>query len=162
MGKHAAHPIPSNSMVGNNKDSYSQIIQHGHQAIEADAASKGDRMSTAAEERVVFISQAPSPDGPDQNESWESSKEALQDAFAAGSTTELSQSERLLNQHGNSVRLIALCGNDLRFCPPMKKWFYFTGTHWATDETGVVRTLAKDTVFRFLHQAFAAKKRRRD
>jgi hypothetical protein len=77
-------------------------------------------MSTAAE--VESISQAPSLDGPDQNESWESIKKGLQDAFVAGSTTELSQSELLLNQHGNSVRLIALCGNDLRFCPPMKKW----------------------------------------
>jgi putative DNA primase/helicase len=38
----------------------------------------------------------------------------------------------------------------------MKKWLYFTGTHWATDEKGVVRTMAKETVFQFLYQAFAA------
>jgi len=114
-------------------------------------------MSTVAEVKVVSISPAPSLGGPDQDESWESAKEALQDAFVAGSTTELCQSELLLNQHGNTVRLIALRGNDFLFCPPMKKWFYFTGTHWATDEKGVVRTLAKDTVFQFLHQALAAK-----
>jgi putative DNA primase/helicase len=105
----------------------------------------------------VSLSQTPSRDGSDQHESWESCRKELQDAFVAGSTTELSQSALQLNQHGNTVRLMALYGNDLRFCPPMKKWFRFTGTHWAPDEKGVVRTLAKDTVFQFLHQALTAK-----
>ena len=49
-----------------------------------------DSMSTAADVRVESIFQAPSLDEPAQNKSWESVKEAHQDAgFVAGSTTEV-------------------------------------------------------------------------
>src|SRR5580704_4602093 len=117
-------------MVAHNLEFDSETNQHLHRAIEADATSKDNSMNTTAKVKVVSISQAPSldgsgPNGPGKDESWESFKEALQDAFVAGSTTELSQSELLLNQHGNTVRLIALRGNDLRFCPHEKMVLFY-------------------------------------
>ena len=82
-------------------------------------------MSTAAEERAGSISQAPSLDGPAQNKSWESVKEMLEDAFVADSTTELSQSVLLVNQHGNTVRLIALLRGPLAILPTHEKVVLF-------------------------------------
>ena len=114
-------------------------------------------MSTAAEVRVESIFQAPSLDGPAQNESWESVKEAHAGCICCGLDNRVEPKRATAESIRQYGPVIALCGNELRFCPLMKKWLYFTGTHWATDEKGVVRTLAQDTVFQFLHQALAAK-----
>ena len=59
----------------------------------------------------------------------------------------------LHNDHGNACRLIALHGQDLRFCHPLKKWLVWDGKRWAVDETEQARRLAKETMVEFLHQA---------
>jgi hypothetical protein len=47
---------------------------------------------------------------------------------------------------GNSLRLIAEYGKDLRFCHESGKWLVWNGELWATDNSGVVDRFAKDTV----------------
>jgi putative DNA primase/helicase len=47
---------------------------------------------------------------------------------------------------GNARRLVALFGDQLRYCTPWKTWFVWTGARWERDETGQVYQLAKQTV----------------
>jgi len=47
---------------------------------------------------------------------------------------------------GNAERFVCLCGEDLRYCRPLGKWFVWDGTRWAHDETGQVLTLALRTI----------------
>ena len=61
----------------------------------------------------------------------------------------------LHNDHGNAERLIALYGDDLRYCHAFKKWLVWDGTRWATDDTDQARRLAKQTMLEFLRQAVA-------
>ena len=59
----------------------------------------------------------------------------------------------LHNDHGNACRLIALHGEDMRYCYPFKKWLTWDGQRWAVDATGHARRLAKETMLEFLRQA---------
>ncbi len=47
---------------------------------------------------------------------------------------------------GNARRLVAAHGRDLRYGHLPKKWFYWTGQHWAVDNCGEVERRAKQTV----------------
>jgi putative DNA primase/helicase len=58
---------------------------------------------------------------------------------------------------GNAERLIALYGNDLRFCHAFRKWLVWDGMRWAVDDTDQARRLAKQTMLEFLRQAVDAK-----
>lgn len=59
----------------------------------------------------------------------------------------------LLNDHGNACRLIALYGEELRYCHPFKKWFVWDGMRWAVDDCDQARRLAKQTMLEFIRQA---------
>jgi putative DNA primase/helicase len=57
------------------------------------------------------------------------------------------------NDHGNSLRLIAIHGDDLGYCHVFKKWLLWDGMRWAIDDTEQVRRLAKLTLVDFLREA---------
>jgi putative DNA primase/helicase len=47
---------------------------------------------------------------------------------------------------GNAERLVARFRDDIRYCPPRRKWLVWDGKRWSWDETGEVLRLAKKTV----------------
>ncbi len=59
----------------------------------------------------------------------------------------------LYNDHGNAGRLIALYGEDLKYCHAFKKWLVWDGMRWALDDTDQARRLAKLAMLKFLKQA---------
>lgn len=58
----------------------------------------------------------------------------------------------LFNDHGNACRLIALYGENLRYCHSFKKWLVWDGMRWAVDDTDQAYRLAKLTMLEFLKQ----------
>jgi len=58
----------------------------------------------------------------------------------------------LLNDHGNTTRIIRLYGQDLRYCHAMRKWLVWDGRRWALDETDRARKLAKQALLEALYQ----------
>jgi len=67
----------------------------------------------------------------------------------------------LLSQHfsdfGNSQRVIALHGADLRYCHAMSKWLCWDALRWAVDDGERARDLCQGTILEFARQALAAK-----
>ena len=63
----------------------------------------------------------------------------------------------LHNDHGNAERLIAMFGQDLKFCHAFKKWLVWDGRRWAIDETDQARRRAKLAMLEFLRQAVDAR-----
>jgi putative DNA primase/helicase len=61
----------------------------------------------------------------------------------------------LHNDHGNAERLIALYGDDIRFCHAFRKWLVWDGMRWAVDDTDQARRLSKQAMLEFLRQAVA-------
>jgi putative DNA primase/helicase len=59
----------------------------------------------------------------------------------------------LYNDHGNAGRLIAVYGEDLKYCHAFKKWLVWDGMRWAVDDTDQARRLAKQAMLEFLRQA---------
>jgi putative DNA primase/helicase len=59
----------------------------------------------------------------------------------------------LYNDHGNSLRLVAMFGEDLSYCPPIKSWMCWDGRRWAPDEEGRARRFAKAMFCELLGQA---------
>ncbi len=51
-----------------------------------------------------------------------------------------------LTDVGNARRLVAMHGQDVRYCPPLGKWLVWDGKRWAVDETGGIVRRAKVTV----------------
>jgi putative DNA primase/helicase len=47
---------------------------------------------------------------------------------------------------GLARRLVALHGQDLRYCGPWKEWLTWTGQRWASDDTLQVAAWCKDTI----------------
>ncbi len=47
---------------------------------------------------------------------------------------------------GNSEMMVALCGEDLKFCSGWKKWLVWDGTKWAIDEKRVIYQKATQTI----------------
>jgi putative DNA primase/helicase len=72
---------------------------------------------------------------------------------AAASVGGLDLLSRLHNDHGNAERLIAMYGEDLRFCHAFKKWLVWDGMRWAVDDTDQARRLAKQAMLEFLKLA---------
>ncbi len=60
-----------------------------------------------------------------------------------------------LNDSGNTERLIALYGSDLRYCPKFKKWLTWDGRCWAVDELGCATKLAKEAMIQLYRQALS-------
>lgn len=60
---------------------------------------------------------------------------------------------QLHNDHGNAERLIAMYGEDLKYCHAFKKWLVWDGMRWAVDDTDQARRLAKAAMLEFLKQA---------
>jgi putative DNA primase/helicase len=59
----------------------------------------------------------------------------------------------LLNDYGNSERLIALHGDDLRYCHGMRKWLAWDGRRWKPDTNGESHRRAKKAMLEFASQA---------
>src|SRR6185369_17772988 len=64
----------------------------------------------------------------------------------------------LYNDHGNAERLIALYGEDLKYCHAFKKWLVWDGMRWAVDDTDQARRMAKQTMLEFLRQGIDQRK----
>ncbi len=79
-------------------------------------------------------------------------------ATASASTT---GAPELLSQHfsdyGNSQRVIAVHGADLRYCHAFAKWLVWDGRRWAVDDGERARDLSQETILGFARQALAAK-----
>jgi putative DNA primase/helicase len=57
---------------------------------------------------------------------------------------------------GNSRRLVAWEGGDLRYCYPWRRWLVWTGHNWLIDDRGEVLKRAKTAVSRIYQEAAAA------
>ena len=64
----------------------------------------------------------------------------------------------LSNDYGNTGRLIALYGRDIRYCHAFKKWLVWDGRRWSTDETDQARKLAKLAMLEAFTQAVRKQK----
>ena len=60
------------------------------------------------------------------------------------------------NDAGNAQRLITTCGDALRFCHVIRKWFIFDGRRWMLDEIGQAKKAMKAVMHEFYRQARAA------
>ena len=47
---------------------------------------------------------------------------------------------------GNAERLVALHGENIRYCYPAKSWYIWDGQRWTPDHAGRIATLAQETV----------------
>ena len=54
---------------------------------------------------------------------------------------------------GNSERLVARYGHDLRYCYDFGKWLVWDGVRWALDRTGAALDQAKETARKMLAEA---------
>jgi P4 family phage/plasmid primase-like protien len=61
-----------------------------------------------------------------------------------------------LTDLGNTGRLIARHGQDLRYCFPWSRWLIWDGRRFIADETGAVHRRAKETVKGIYQEAAAA------
>jgi putative DNA primase/helicase len=61
-----------------------------------------------------------------------------------------------LNDYGNGQRLITLYNSRLRYCPALKTWLVYTGSHWSIDRIDAARRLAQDCMLQFAQQALAS------
>jgi putative DNA primase/helicase len=61
------------------------------------------------------------------------------------------------SDYGNAQRLIALHGDNLRYCHPFGKWLVWDGQRWAVDDGEAARDLSQGTILEFARQALAAK-----
>lgn len=57
------------------------------------------------------------------------------------------------NDAGNSERIDALYGPEIRYCHAIKKWLFWTGILWLIDTIGHLQKLAKLTITEFHKQA---------
>lgn len=58
-----------------------------------------------------------------------------------------------MNDDGNTERLMAIHGRDIRYCPPMKKWLIWDGRRWCIDEVNRIQELVVAVMRQFLAQA---------
>jgi len=60
------------------------------------------------------------------------------------------------NDYGNAQRIIAMHGEDLRFCHATNKWQVWDLRRWCSDESDLARRKAHETMLEFARQALAA------
>src|SRR5690606_28715617 len=53
---------------------------------------------------------------------------------------------------GNARRLMLYFGDELRHCPPRRKWLTWDGQRWRWDEAGKIKQFAKRTVNQIWHE----------
>jgi putative DNA primase/helicase len=58
-----------------------------------------------------------------------------------------------LTDTGNAERLVAMYGNEVRYCPEVKKWLVWTGCLWQIDRDGAMGRFSKRTVRTLYAQA---------
>src|SRR5579863_5881954 len=63
----------------------------------------------------------------------------------------------LCNDDGNSRRLLAMYGDDLRYCYAFRKWLAWDGRRWMVDTIGEAKRMAKNAMMEFFRQAADAK-----
>jgi putative DNA primase/helicase len=51
-----------------------------------------------------------------------------------------------LTELGNAERMVALFGDELRYCKEEREWYTWNGIRWVPDRVGTVQERAKDTV----------------
>lgn len=61
--------------------------------------------------------------------------------------------ELSLSDLGNARRLVALHGQDLRYCYLNKKWYFWTGKNWRVDDCGEVERRAKRVIAEIYREA---------
>ncbi len=69
--------------------------------------------------------------------------------------SEVPESQHLTDV-GNSKRLVAKHGQDLRYCHRFRKWYTWNGTRWVKDDSGEVVRRAKQTAAGIYTEAAAA------
>jgi putative DNA primase/helicase len=118
--------------------------------------SKGQPETYSKAEAVASLRQAysrparePWPKGTDQGASPEASPN-LPPQTAGAEPDLLSQQH---NDHGNSERLIALHGRNLRYNHTIKRWLIWDERRWQIDEVRKAYKLAKGATLLFLKQA---------
>jgi len=77
------------------------------------------------------------------------------------SVQKLSEQRFKLTDLGNAERLVALHGNDLRYCHAWKSWLIWDGVRWVVDRSNKVKLKAKETVRRIYLEASQADERDR-
>lgn len=61
--------------------------------------------------------------------------------------------DRHFTDTGNAYRLVAMHGDNLRYCYPWGKWLCWNGKRWEADQRGQVMQWAKETVKAIYHEA---------
>ena len=61
------------------------------------------------------------------------------------------------NDVGNSERLLALHGDEMRYCSAFKKWLLWNGRCWAIDDSDRAQKLAVETIRKYFGQAVDAR-----
>lgn len=64
--------------------------------------------------------------------------------------------ESIDTELANARRLVALHGEEIRYCFPLERWLVWDGRRWAFDEKGELERMAKDTVRHIYEEAAAA------
>jgi putative DNA primase/helicase len=62
----------------------------------------------------------------------------------------------MANDLGNAERMLALFGDDMRYCYLMKKWLIWDERRWVVDEGGAAEQLAKEALREYFRQASEA------
>jgi putative DNA primase/helicase len=62
-----------------------------------------------------------------------------------------------LNDFGNAQRFLSVHGNDVKYCPPFKKWLLWDERRWSLDERNAVRERLHGVMLTFVTQALATK-----
>jgi putative DNA primase/helicase len=69
--------------------------------------------------------------------------------------TEASLLTQPFNDYGNAQRLIAMHGQNLRYCHGFRKWLAWDGRRWAIDESDLARKMSQEAMLEFARQALA-------
>jgi putative DNA primase/helicase len=65
----------------------------------------------------------------------------------------------LLNDAGNAQRLIAMCGNEMRYCFEMRRWLIYNGQRWIPDPGHLALSAAKSVLAEYYGQASSTSNR---
>ncbi len=119
-------------------------IEAGGNRERLDEVVAKTQAEVAVEAPAVDEADAPKADGP---------KVVVMERSRSTASPKINLLAQLMNDTGNAERLIAFCGDNIRYCPALRKWLVWDGMRWAVDDKGVVRKLAKKAMLEFLAQA---------
>lgn len=103
---------------------------------------------------VVILGAEGQAEGADVTDAWRQHGEVfrewldgrLAEAFRADGDASGTGPMRRLTDLGNAERLVDQHGDDLRYCPPWRKWLVWDGLRWRPDTDGEAERRAKATV----------------